>query len=250
MTRPGAGTRRSAARTASAMACSADGRVFAAPKEAPGEPSELAVLDTASGGGMARTHAFNAALAGRGASTAERFAWRSDNGLEIGGLLVLPPEAGGEPLPLVVEVHGGPTNNWTFNFSSGYLPGPAARQAGYAVLLPNPRGSTGRGPGVRARQHRRHGRRRPARHPRRRRCLAEAGIADRERVGITGGSYGGFMSTWAVTQTDAFAASIPFARVEQLAELPQHDEHRPLRRAVPRAPTPTTSTATTSRARP
>jgi dipeptidyl aminopeptidase/acylaminoacyl peptidase len=84
---------------------------------------------------------------------------------------------------------------------------------GYALFLPNIRGSVGRGPefaeanlgdmggadlkdiltGVDA--------------------LVRDGIADDARVAITGGSYGGFMSSWAVTQTDRFAAAMPFAVV-------------------------------------
>ena len=85
--------------------------------------------------------------------------------------------------------------------------------AGYATLLPNVRGSVGRGPefaeanlgdmgggdlqdiltGIDS--------------------LVGDGIVDDARVAIAGGSYGGFMSSWAVTQTDRFAAAIPFAVV-------------------------------------
>ncbi len=43
--------------------------------------------------------------------------------------------------------------------------------------------------------------------------LVAAGIVDGDRVGIMGGSYGGFMAAWAVTQTDRFACSIPLAAV-------------------------------------
>ena len=85
--------------------------------------------------------------------------------------------------------------------------------AGYATLFPNVRGSVGRGPefaeanlgelgggdlqdiltGIDA--------------------LVRDGIADDRRVAITGGSYGGFMASWAVTQTDRFAAALPLAVV-------------------------------------
>ena len=44
-------------------------------------------------------------------------------------------------------------------------------------------------------------------------ALAERGVVDAERVGIMGGSYGGFMAAWAITQTDRFKASIPMAAV-------------------------------------
>jgi dipeptidyl aminopeptidase/acylaminoacyl peptidase len=169
------------------------------------------VLEAGSGGWRSLT-AFNAALAGRATSSVDRFAWSTDNGEETEGLLVLPRERGTEPLPLVVIVHGGPTNAWTFNFSYGYLHmGLLLAEQGYAVLLPNTRGSSGRGQefarsnlgdmgggdlrDILAAID----------------ALAEAGTVDRERVGVTGGSYGGFMSTWAPTQTDAFAAAVPFA---------------------------------------
>lgn len=198
-----------------AASCSAGGRVFAAAKEAPNEPHELAVLDTIGSDRSWRTlTSVNAALAGRATSTAEPYSWTAADGLEIEGILVRPAGAADEPLPLIVCVHGGPTNAWTFNFAHGYMNlGLLLAEAGYLVLLPNPRGSSGRGQefaranlgdmgggdledilaGVGA--------------------LADAGIVDRARVGITGGSYGGFMSTWAPTQTDAFAAAAPFAIV-------------------------------------
>jgi dipeptidyl aminopeptidase/acylaminoacyl peptidase len=44
-------------------------------------------------------------------------------------------------------------------------------------------------------------------------ALVADGIVDTDRVAITGGSYGGFMSSWAITQTDRFAAAMPFAVV-------------------------------------
>ena len=117
----------------------------------------------------------------------------------------LVPHEGEAPYPLIVCVHGGPTGAWRWNFLPAGSPGPLLAQDGYAVLLPNPRGSGGRGQefaranlgdmgggdlqdilaGVDA--------------------LVEDGIVDTERVGVTGGSYGGFMSAWAVTQTDRFA---------------------------------------------
>jgi dipeptidyl aminopeptidase/acylaminoacyl peptidase len=191
-------------------AFSTDGRTFAAAKEAPHEPPEACVLDGESGGWRALT-SLNTALAGPTSWTTDRFTWKAEDDLDLEGILLV-PEGQTEALPLVVIVHGGPTNAWTFNFSAGYMNlGTLLAGEGHAVLLPNPRGSSGRGQdfarlnlgdmgggdlqdilaGVEA--------------------LAAAGIVDSARVGITGGSYGGFMSTWAPTQTDAFAASIPFA---------------------------------------
>ncbi len=147
-----------------------------------------------------------------GAGTWEARTWSAADGLEIEGLLLVPHE-GEAPYPLIVCVHGGPTGAWSWSFLPAGSPGPLLAQEGYAVLLPNPRGSAGRGQefaranlgdmgggdlqdilaGVDA--------------------LVEEGLVDTERVGVYGGSYGGFMSAWAVTQTDRFRASIPLAAV-------------------------------------
>ena len=146
------------------------------------------------------------------AGTWEARTWEAADGLEIEGLLLVPHE-GEAPYPLIVCVHGGPTGAWSWGFLPAGTPGPLLAQEGYAVLLPNPRGSAGRGQefaranlgdmgggdlqdilaGVDA--------------------LVEEGLVDTERVGVYGGSYGGFMSAWAVTQTDRFKASIPLAAV-------------------------------------
>jgi dipeptidyl aminopeptidase/acylaminoacyl peptidase len=148
----------------------------------------------------------------RSAGDWEARTWTARDGLEIEGLLLVPRE-GEAPYPLIVFVHGGPTGSWSWSFLPAGLVGPILAQDGYAVLLPNPRGSAGRGQefaranlgdmgggdlqdilaGVDA--------------------LVEEGLVDTDRVGIIGGSYGGFMSAWAVTQTDRFAASIPLAAV-------------------------------------
>jgi dipeptidyl aminopeptidase/acylaminoacyl peptidase len=133
--------------------------------------------------------------------------WRAVDGTEIEGRLITPRGAAG-PLPLILAVHGGPTWCWNAYFSDSEPNGVLLANAGYAVLQPNPRGSTGRGhafcegvigdPGgidfddVMAGVDW---------------CIAE-GIADPARLGIAGLSYGGYMAGWAVTQTDRFAAAV------------------------------------------
>ncbi len=139
----------------------------------------------------------------------ERRLWHCDEH-EIEGLLLRPAGADG-PLPLIVWVHGGPTGAHAIEYPT--LHDAALLDAGYAVLLPNPRGSSGRGqPFARANIGDMGG-------GDLRDILAgvdamvAAGVADPDRIGIAGGSYGGFMAAWAVTQTDRFRASIPFAAV-------------------------------------
>jgi dipeptidyl aminopeptidase/acylaminoacyl peptidase len=133
--------------------------------------------------------------------------WESSDGQSVQGLLTL-PTGGAAPYPLVLQVHGGPTHavreTWT-----GRDPQASCLVArGYAVLQPNPRGSSGRGAafaeavrgdmggldvddllsGV---QH-----------------VVALGLADPARLGITGISYGGFMASWVPTRTDVFAAAV------------------------------------------
>ncbi|MBM7785875.1 alpha/beta hydrolase family protein [Tenggerimyces flavus] len=137
----------------------------------------------------------------------EPTAWTAPDGLEIQGLLSLPPGSG--PFPLVLSIHGGPVgafrDRWLMSYS--YLAVLLSR--GYAVLQANPRGSTGRGQdfarlvkgdlngadtldllsGVDA--------------------VVADGLADPSRLAVTGGSYGGNMTAWLITQDQRFAAAAP-----------------------------------------
>jgi dipeptidyl aminopeptidase/acylaminoacyl peptidase len=198
-------------RYAPALAVSADGSRAAAAYESADEPPEVVLWEN----GERRTlTSLNAEIAPKVACVEWRVhRWRSFDGLEIEGLLGLPRERDEGPLPLVVDVHGGPTGCWFWGFAPAYGFPNLVTSAGYAILMPNVRGSTGRGPefaelnlgdmgggdlqdiisGIDA--------------------LAAEGIVDDKRVAITGGSYGGFMACWAVTQTDRFAASMPMAVV-------------------------------------
>ena len=137
----------------------------------------------------------------------EEINWNGRDGLEIQGFLVSPPGPG--PHPLVVHVHGGPvfthTNSWGMPLAPVLVP------AGYAVLYPNPRGSSGRGQGF-------------ARMVRGDMNgedtydilagideLIARGVVDGSRLAVTGVSYGGMMTSWLITQTQRFAAAISVA---------------------------------------
>jgi dipeptidyl aminopeptidase/acylaminoacyl peptidase len=189
---------------------SAGARTVATVLDAPGAPAEVALFEDGEWRPLTSLNpdAPDPDVAGEWA----RWTWTASDGLEIEGLLLRPREAA-EPHPLVVSVHGGPTGCWAWSYLPYGAVAALLAQEGYAVFLPNPRGSAGRGQdfahanlgdmgggdlqdilaGVES--------------------LVEAGIADTDRVGIIGGSYGGFMSAWAITQTDRFACSIPLAAV-------------------------------------
>jgi dipeptidyl aminopeptidase/acylaminoacyl peptidase len=119
--------------------------------------------------------------------------------------VVSPPGAGGEPRATVLAPHGGPTGQW---HPLPMLEGLLLAHAGYRVLMPNIRGSTGRGrPFVRALRGDWGGVDADD-------CHAvvdhavDAGLADPERLGVFGLSYGGFLANWLVGTSDRFAAAV------------------------------------------
>lgn len=145
------------------------------------------------------------------AGEARAMTWTAPDGLEIEGILCTPPGAG--PFPLVVNIHGGPV--WAFRktWSMTYPWVPLLVSRGYAVLNPNPRGSGGRG-----QQFVRHvvgdmGGADTSDYLSGIDALVQRGLVDPERVGLIGGSYGGYMSSWLVTQDQRFAAAVPISPV-------------------------------------
>jgi dipeptidyl aminopeptidase/acylaminoacyl peptidase len=142
--------------------------------------------------------------------------FKARDGLALEGILITPLDARqGQRVPLILTVHGGPEahdrNGWKTSYAN---PGQVAAGRGFAVFYPNYRGSTGRGVAfsklgqgdaagkefddlVDAVDH-----------------LVGTGLVDRAKVGITGGSYGGYASAWGATyHTDRFAASVMFVGI-------------------------------------
>jgi dipeptidyl aminopeptidase/acylaminoacyl peptidase len=159
----------------------------------------------------------------------EAFRWTSFDGMEIWGLLLTPSDHRvGERLPLIVYVHGGPIGGFTYGLFPQFMhtvpqvdpyPAEALAAEGAAVLFPMPRGGSGYGlegfrmivngwgqgdyrdimAGV---DH-----------------LVAQGLADPERLGVMGASYGGYMVDWIVTQTDRFRAASSGASICDIADL-------------------------------
>ena len=146
-----------------------------------------------------------------GLGSVDAFRWNAPDGLEIHGWLLTPP--GNGPFPLIVDIHGGPVWQYRPRYLGKHIQAQTLLAHGYAVLMPNPRGSSCRGQdyarmvfgdmggadtfdyltGIDA--------------------LVACGVVDPERIGVTGGSYGGFMSSWLITQDSRFAAAVPVAPV-------------------------------------
>lgn len=180
--------------------------------EAYDRPPAIAVADP-SGLRIIRSLAAPAARqAMAGAGHIEPVAWNAADGLEIQGWLVTPEHAT-QPLPLVLDIHGGPIwasrNRWMARGRAA----PLLARLGCAVLYANPRGSSARGQDY-------------ARLVRGDMGGADAqdllagldhfivsGLADATRLACTGTSYGGFMSCWLVTQDPRFAAAAPISPV-------------------------------------
>jgi dipeptidyl aminopeptidase/acylaminoacyl peptidase len=141
------------------------------------------------------------------------------DGLEIEALVVYPVGyQEGTRYPLVVSVHGGPESHYSNEWlTSYYTPAQALAGMGYALFYPNYRSSTGYGPDF-TKDHLGD----PAgkefddiadgiRH------LIDQGIADPERVGLGGGSYGGYAAAWFSSYyTDLVKAAVMFVGVSDL----------------------------------
>jgi dipeptidyl aminopeptidase/acylaminoacyl peptidase len=141
---------------------------------------------------------------------------KARDGLDLEGILIRPlDEQPGKRYPLILAVHGGPEAHVSHGWLTGYnLPGQVAAARGMAVFYPNYRGSTGRGVAfsklgqgdaagkefddlVDAVDH-----------------LIELGLVDRARVGVTGGSYGGYATAWCSTRySERFAAGVMFVGI-------------------------------------
>ncbi|MYE33774.1 MAG: S9 family peptidase [Gemmatimonadales bacterium] len=136
--------------------------------------------------------------------------WTSTEGFEIEGLLTYPVGyEEGERVPLILNVHGGPAGVFSQGFTgsaSAYMLQYFAQQ-GFAILRPNPRGSTGYGKDFRYANFQDWG------YGDFRDLMSgvdhaiEMGVADPDRLLLMGWSYGGYMTSWAVTQTDRFVAA-------------------------------------------
>lgn len=137
--------------------------------------------------------------------------YHARDGLEIEGLLVkpvgIPP---GTRVPLVVVVHGGPESHYQDGWNTGYAnPVQLLAERGYAVFLPNYRGSTGRGVNYAKADHKDLGGKEFTDVLDGIDVLAAQGLVDPRRVGITGGSYGGYFTALGVTRhSERFAAGV------------------------------------------
>jgi len=197
-----------------AYAVGPDGRVYFVYRDF-AHPDEIDSVD-GSGANRRKLTAFNDALAAEvDILKPESFVCRSFDGLKVQGWILKPLNfVEGRKYPMVLNIHGGPHGQF------GYVIAPFVQYLaanGYAVMFSNPRGSTGYG------QEFSDG------------CIGDLGGGDyrdvmacvdhvigrfpwidAERLGVTGGSYGGYLTNWIITHTDRFKAAVPVAGISNL----------------------------------
>lgn len=142
---------------------------------------------------------------------ARDFRWVAADGLEVHGWLVTPPGTG--PFPVIMQIHGGPI--WTKwpRYLGAFSLEQMALSAGYALFQPNARGSGGRGQDFAHHVVGDMGGADTQDHLSGLDALEKEGIIDAKRIGVMGCSYGGFMTSWLVTQDQRFAAAIPVSPI-------------------------------------
>jgi dipeptidyl aminopeptidase/acylaminoacyl peptidase len=154
--------------------------------------------------------------------------WKSKDGMEIEGLLTRPVDyAEGSKLPLLLNPHGGPTGA-SLNTFNGTVQVLAAN--GFAVLQPNFRGSTGKGLAFAQANKNTWGKGDYEDCMTGVDAMIARGVADADRLGAFGWSYGGYMTFWILTQTDRFKAVSPGAGLSNIYSMySQNDIQRYLR---------------------
>ncbi len=194
------------------VSVSGNGMIMAYTSSSPVAPADVFVADR-SGAGETRVTAFNdSLLALITREPARRVAWKVRDGTEIEGWVIAPVGyQAGQRYPMVLNIHGGPHSAYTSAFSAGFH---QLSASGFFVFYLNPRGSTGYGntfkhaiqnawgivdeedfvTGVEA-------------------VLASYPDIDRTRLGVMGGSYGGFMTNWLTARTKLFAAGVTRASI-------------------------------------
>jgi dipeptidyl aminopeptidase/acylaminoacyl peptidase len=201
------------------VSTSKDGSRAALVIDSPTWPSEVYVAD-ASLSSPKRLTTTNPWLADIALGTTEVVQWKSRDGSPVEGVLLLPVGyTKGQKVPLLVSAHGGPTGAHMNGFKASQSPGQTWAGRGWAVLYPNPRGSTGYGekwmrgniPDWGGGDYRDIMTGADA--------LIARGLADSTRMAFEGWSYGGYMTSWVVSQTGRFKAAMMGAGLPSLLSM-------------------------------
>ena len=201
-----------------AVTLNRSGTTFGFVRQTPDTPGDAYVASVSDFTPVQISHV-NADLKMPALGRTEVIRWKAKDGKEIEGLLTYPVGyQNGRRVPLILNIHGGPTGVFqqTFIGGRGVYPLATFASRGYATLRPNPRGSSGYGTEFRRANMQDWGggdyQDLMAGVDR----VIEMGVADPDRLGVMGWSYGGFMTSWIVTQTHRFKAASAGAPVTNL----------------------------------
>ncbi|MGB7283942.1 MAG: S9 family peptidase, partial [Candidatus Acidiferrum sp.] len=195
---------------------SKDGKKVGYLVETPKHPAEVYVMSGEQSRLLTDT---NPQVADWKLGSSEDLTWKSSkDSTLIHGVLLLPPGYDkSQRYKTIVHVHGGPEEAWESGFHGEWYDwGAVLASHGYVVLLPNPRGSDGAGTAFTEANYRDWGGGDFQDIMDGVDLLVSRGIADPERLGVGGWSYGGYMTAWIVTHTDRFKAAVVGAGVTDL----------------------------------
>jgi dienelactone hydrolase len=184
-------------------------------RSTPADPPQVVRLRQ--GGAAVAWTALNAGVAETRRMRVRELEWASPDGTPVEGLLAEPDDGGAGPRPLVVDIHGGPSlafhHSWDMTWAE------LLTAAGYAVLMPNPRGGAGRGQDFgRANLGDPAGAEFADIEAGVAHCAA-AGLADPGRVAAIGASYGGYLTAWAIALGGQFRCGVVIAGISDLVSV-------------------------------
>jgi dipeptidyl aminopeptidase/acylaminoacyl peptidase len=170
-------------------------------------PGEIQSFDIAAGTMAPLTHFAMASLSPEHLPKSRIVTYKSFDGTPVSAIVTMPFNLKRDGSnPAVVIPHGGPTGQTMDGFSRTAT---ALASRGYVVIQPNPRGSTGYGLAFQKANYQDLGGGDLKDELAAKQFLVDSGYVDAKRVGITGGSYGGFMTLMAIGRApDAFAAAV------------------------------------------
>lgn len=192
------------------FSASADGSRWVVTGGTLGEPT-IVYLTGTDGAQPKRILTAHDAMSQYKVARAEAITWKGADNWDIEGVLTYPVDyQPGSRVPLILQVHGGPHGRFSANFNASAQIW-AAR--GYAVLQGNPRGSSGRTLAFSNANVNDWGGKDFVDLMKGVDRVIAMGVADSARMAVMGGSYGGFMTFWTVTQTNRFKAAIGHAGI-------------------------------------
>lgn len=199
----------------------ADGRLLVG-HDASNTPFDYWVLDRA-GKATKLTNFAASSLDPAGLPVSQIVHYASQDGTVISAILMVPPNLKRDgTAPAVVVPHGGPTGQTNDRFSRLAV---ALVSRGYLVIQPNPRGSTGYGLAFQNANHKDLGGGDLIDEVYAAKFLAATGYVNPKKIGITGGSYGGFMTLMAVGKTpDVWAAGVAMYGIINWYEMLKHED--------------------------